>query len=76
MNVREFERHAQLMLSKNAFDYYASGANDMVTLRENRSVPAHDLRVDFYTAVHGRESVTLHSYYSSIDTTALFRLPT
>lgn len=36
MNVREFERHAQLMLSKNAFDYYASGANDMVTLRENR----------------------------------------
>lgn len=38
MNVREFERHAQLMLSKNAFDYYASGANDMVTLRENRWV--------------------------------------
>lgn len=36
VNVREFERHAQLMLSKNAFDYYASGANDMVTLRENR----------------------------------------
>lgn len=38
VNVREFERHAQLMLSKNAFDYYASGANDMVTLRENRWV--------------------------------------
>lgn len=38
VNVREYERHAQLMLSKNAFDYYASGANDMVTLRENRSV--------------------------------------
>lgn len=37
VNVREFERHAQLMLSKNAFDYYASGANDMVTLRENRA---------------------------------------
>lgn len=36
--MREFERHAQLMLSKNAFDYYASGANDMVTLRENRQV--------------------------------------
>lgn len=36
VNIREFERHAQLMLSKNAFDYYASGANDMVTLRENR----------------------------------------
>ncbi|CAM9793225.1 unnamed protein product [Ascophyllum nodosum] len=36
VNIREFERHAQLMLSKNAFDYYASGSNDMVTLRENR----------------------------------------
>lgn len=42
MNVREFERHAQLMLSKNAFDYYASGANDMVTLRENRHVEADE----------------------------------
>ena len=45
VNVREFERHAQLMLSKNAFDYYASGANDMVTLRENRQelTANHDL---------------------------------
>lgn len=37
VNVREYEKHAELMLSKNAFDYYASGANDMVTLRENRA---------------------------------------
>lgn len=37
VNVREYERHAELMLPKNAFDYYASGANDMVTLRENRA---------------------------------------
>lgn len=43
VNVREFERHAQLMLSKNAFDYYASGANDMVTLRENRYSTFHAL---------------------------------
>jgi hypothetical protein len=37
VNVREYEKHAELMLSKNVFDYYASGANDMVTLRENRA---------------------------------------
>jgi (S)-2-hydroxy-acid oxidase len=36
-NVREFEKHAEMMLPKNAFDYYASGANDMITLRENRA---------------------------------------
>ncbi|CAM9814334.1 unnamed protein product [Chrysoparadoxa australica] len=37
LNVREFEKHAELMLPKNAFDYYASGSNDMITLRENRA---------------------------------------
>jgi len=35
-NVAEFERYAQEYLPKNAFDYYASGSNDMITLRENR----------------------------------------
>ena len=37
MNVREFEAYAKATLPKNAFDYYASGANDMITLRENRA---------------------------------------
>ncbi len=37
VNVREYESHAKATLPKNAFDYYASGANDMITLRENRA---------------------------------------
>jgi len=36
VNVREYEAHAAEYMPKNAFDYYASGANDMITLRENR----------------------------------------
>jgi isopentenyl diphosphate isomerase/L-lactate dehydrogenase-like FMN-dependent dehydrogenase len=36
VSVREYEAHAQQFLPKNAFDYYASGSNDMVSLRENR----------------------------------------
>lgn len=36
VNVREFEAYAAATLPKNAFNYYASGANDMITLRENR----------------------------------------
>jgi isopentenyl diphosphate isomerase/L-lactate dehydrogenase-like FMN-dependent dehydrogenase len=35
--VREYEKAAEMMLPKNAFDYYASGANDMISLRENRA---------------------------------------
>ena len=35
-NVAEYERYAKEYLPKNAFGYYASGANDMITLRENR----------------------------------------
>jgi isopentenyl diphosphate isomerase/L-lactate dehydrogenase-like FMN-dependent dehydrogenase len=34
--VREYEAFAKATLPKNAFDYYSSGANDMITLRENR----------------------------------------
>uniref|UniRef100_A0A6V1QYU9 FMN hydroxy acid dehydrogenase domain-containing protein n=2 Tax=Heterosigma akashiwo TaxID=2829 RepID=A0A6V1QYU9_HETAK len=37
VNVREYEAHAAEYMPKNAFDYYASGANDMITLRENRA---------------------------------------
>lgn len=37
VNVREYEAHAYEHLPKNAFDYYASGAMDMITLRENRA---------------------------------------
>lgn len=36
VNVREMEAYAKATLPKNAYDYYASGANDMITLRENR----------------------------------------
>ncbi|KAJ0399638.1 hypothetical protein ATCC90586_007011 [Pythium insidiosum] len=36
LNVLEYEAFAKEYLPKNAFDYYASGADDMVTLRENR----------------------------------------
>lgn len=37
VNIREYEAYAKATLPKNAFDYYASGANDMITLRENRA---------------------------------------
>lgn len=36
VNVWEYEAFAKATLPKNAFDYYSSGANDMITLRENR----------------------------------------
>lgn len=36
LNVLEFEEYAREYLPKNAFDYYQSGADDMVTLHENR----------------------------------------
>jgi len=36
VNVAEFERYAKSVLPRNAHDYYASGSNDMITLRENR----------------------------------------
>jgi (S)-2-hydroxy-acid oxidase len=36
VNVAEYERAAKNTLPKNAHDYYASGSNDMITLRENR----------------------------------------
>ncbi|CAH0484559.1 unnamed protein product [Peronospora farinosa] len=36
LNVLEYEEYAKEYLPKNAYDYYASGANDMVTLAENR----------------------------------------
>uniref|UniRef100_A0AAV1UZM8 FMN hydroxy acid dehydrogenase domain-containing protein n=1 Tax=Peronospora matthiolae TaxID=2874970 RepID=A0AAV1UZM8_9STRA len=36
LNVLEFQEFAREYLPKTAYDYYASGADDMVTLRENR----------------------------------------
>ncbi|DBA04371.1 TPA: hypothetical protein N0F65_002133 [Lagenidium giganteum] len=36
LNVLEFEEYAKEYLPKNTFDYYVSGADDMVSLRENR----------------------------------------
>jgi len=36
VNIAEYERYAQSTLPRNAFGYYASGSNDMITLRENR----------------------------------------
>ncbi|CAM9317686.1 unnamed protein product [Ectocarpus sp. 12 AP-2014] len=37
VNVADYERHAKVVLPKGEFDYFAGGANDMVTLRENRA---------------------------------------
>ncbi|MGH7541716.1 MAG: alpha-hydroxy acid oxidase, partial [Gemmatimonadota bacterium] len=37
INVQEYEAAARERLSRMAFDYYASGAHDEVTLRENRA---------------------------------------
>jgi (S)-2-hydroxy-acid oxidase len=36
-NIAEFERYAESVLPRNAWGYYASGSNDMITLRENRA---------------------------------------
>ena len=36
VNIAEFERYAKSVLPRNAFGYYSSGSNDMITLRENR----------------------------------------
>ncbi len=36
VNVAEYEKYAKEYLPRNAFGYYASGSNDMITLRENR----------------------------------------
>jgi (S)-2-hydroxy-acid oxidase len=36
VNVAEYERYAQDYMPRNAHGYYASGSNDMITLRENR----------------------------------------
>ncbi len=37
VNIRDFEQAAALRLPKDVFDYYAGGALDEVTLRENRA---------------------------------------
>ncbi|KAF4320816.1 hypothetical protein BBO99_00002903 [Phytophthora kernoviae] len=36
LNVLEFEQYAKEYLPKGIYDYYASGADDMTTLKENR----------------------------------------
>src|SRR6516164_8227553 len=37
LNLGELEERARAVLPQMAYDYYASGANDEVTLRENRT---------------------------------------
>ncbi|MGA7879974.1 MAG: alpha-hydroxy acid oxidase [Terrimicrobiaceae bacterium] len=37
VNLRDLEERARNSLSQMAYDYYASGANDEITLRENRA---------------------------------------
>jgi len=37
VSVREYEAYAKSVLPANAWSYYASGANDMITLVENRA---------------------------------------
>eukprot|EP01041_Mallomonas_annulata_P001427 gene1427-2742_t len=44
VSLNEFEILAKRNLPRMAFDYYASGANDMITLRENR-IAYHRLRI-------------------------------
>ena len=34
--ISDFENHAKQFLPRNAWDYYSSGANEGITLRENR----------------------------------------
>ena len=34
--ISDFEKHAKEVLPKNAWDYYSSGANEGITLWENR----------------------------------------
>eukprot|EP01036_Dinobryon_divergens_P032417 gene32417-42000_t len=40
VNLAEYERYMKHSLPRNAHDYYASGSNDMITLRENRAAYA------------------------------------
>ena len=40
VNLAEYEKYAKNTLPRNAHDYYASGSNDMITLRENRAAYA------------------------------------
>jgi (S)-2-hydroxy-acid oxidase len=35
VNLSDFQKFAENTLPRNAYDYYASGANDMITLRDN-----------------------------------------
>lgn len=37
VNLFDFEERARSLISKMAYDYYASGANDEITLKENRA---------------------------------------
>jgi hypothetical protein len=39
INLLELEMKARELLPQTAYDYYASGANDEVTLHENRVAP-------------------------------------
>ncbi|MBJ7259728.1 MAG: alpha-hydroxy-acid oxidizing protein, partial [Chthoniobacterales bacterium] len=36
VNLAEFEQAARVKLAREAYDYYAGGANDEITLRRNR----------------------------------------
>lgn len=40
VNLQDYEQYAQDNLPRNASNYYHSGANDMITLRANRSIYA------------------------------------
>ena len=65
LNVAEYERYAADTLSRNAHGYYASGSNDMITLRENRDAYSRlrlmpKILVDVSTVSTGT-SLFLHS---------------
>lgn len=37
VNLQEYAVNAKEKIAKNAYDYYASGSNDMITLAENKA---------------------------------------
>jgi (S)-2-hydroxy-acid oxidase len=37
VNVQDYADIAKQKIAKNAYDYYASGSNDMITLSENKT---------------------------------------
>lgn len=57
-NVTEYEAIARQKLPKMAFDYYASGAEDQWTLKENREAFSRILYDSFHILIYITRSNT------------------